>query len=308
MKLTDEERSSLDRVIVCINGKGGVLKTTLVANISGLLAASGYRVLAVDLDPQGNLAEDFGYTGDARDDDGRSLAQTLLFGGVAQPVRDVRPGLDVLVGGSALDQATAGLAARANKDPNGAKLALANVLASIASDYDMILLDCPPGDEMLQTAAVAAARWALVPVKTDKSSRKGLSAVAARLDAVLDINPTLDLLGVVLTAVGSGSTNVERRARGLVAEMLNSEEDIVFEPTVRHSEATAQATRERGLLVHELDAQVQDGPKWYEIRRGTAEAQVLAPQTASSVADDLHALTTALVERISQSEHEGADA
>ena len=139
-----------------------------------LLATSGYRVLVVDVDPQGNLAEDLGYTDDSRDAKGRSLAQALMFGGGAAPVVGVRTGLDVLVGGSVLDQATAGLSSRANKDPDGAKLALAQLLVPLAGGYDMILIDCPPGDETLQTAAVAAARWALVPVKTDKSSRKGL--------------------------------------------------------------------------------------------------------------------------------------
>lgn len=80
MGVGDLDRAALSRVIACINGKGGVLKTTLVANIGGLLASSGYRVLLVDLDPQGNLAEDLGYTGDDRDDEGRALAQALMFG------------------------------------------------------------------------------------------------------------------------------------------------------------------------------------------------------------------------------------
>jgi cellulose biosynthesis protein BcsQ len=110
-------------------GKGGVLKTTLTANVVGLTATSRYRVLVVDLDPQGNLAEDLGYTDDSRDGKGRSLAQALMFRGGAAPVLGVRTGLDVLVGGSVLDQATAGLSSRANKDPDGAKLALAQLLA-----------------------------------------------------------------------------------------------------------------------------------------------------------------------------------
>ena len=60
MKTQELNRRALDRVIAVINGKGGVLKTTLTANIGGMLASSGYRVLLVDLDPQGNLAEDLG--------------------------------------------------------------------------------------------------------------------------------------------------------------------------------------------------------------------------------------------------------
>ena len=295
-------RNALDRVIAVINGKGGVLKTTLTANIGGMLASSGYKVLLVDLDPQGNLAEDLGYTDTERDDQGKSLAQALLFGGGAEPLRNIRPNLDVFAGGLELDQATAGLVAKANKDREGAQLAVARILEPLAGNYDMILLDCPPGDETLQTAAVAAARWALVPVKTDKSSRKGLSAVAARLDGVIGINPSLDLLGVVLVDTGTGSHVIQREARDHIASLFNSDRDVAFEATVRHSEATAQATRERGLLVQELDEHVRKGPKWYEIRRGEATAEALAPRTASSVADDLFAITQELVARITAAE------
>lgn len=297
-------RSALDRVIAVINGKGGVLKTTLTANIGGMLASSGYRVLLVDLDPQGNLAEDLGYTDTDQDDQGKSLAQALLFGGGAAPIKDIRPNLDVFAGGQALDQATAGLVAKANRDPEGAKLALARILEPLAGSYDMILLDCPPGDETLQTAAVAAARWALVPVKTDKSSRKGLTAVAARLDAVLSLNPTLDLLGVVLVDTGTGSHVIQREARDHIATLFNADRDVAFNATVRHSEATAQATRERGLLVAELDEHVRKGPKWYEVRRGDAIAQNLAPRTASSVADDLFSITQEAVARITDAERQ----
>lgn len=295
-------RSALDRVIAVINGKGGVLKTTLTANVGGMLASNGYRVLLVDLDPQGNLAEDLGYTNDERDDEGQALAKALMFGGGAAPIRQVRANLDVFAGGLALDQATAGLAAKGNKDPQGAKLAVARLLEPIAGDYDMIIIDCPPGDETLQTAAVAAARWALVPVKTDKSSRKGLGAVAARLDGVLDINPSLDLLGVVLVDVGTSAHAVQREAREHIAALFNADHDVVLTATIRHSEATAQATRERGLLVHELDEHNRKGPKWYEIRRGSAAKQALSPRTASSVADDLVAITQEVVARITEAE------
>jgi len=303
---TSVDRAALSRVIAVINGKGGVLKTTLTSNIGGMLAASGYRVLLVDLDPQGNLAEDLGYTESDDNDEGRTLAQALSFGGTAEPVRGIRENLDVFAGGLALDRATAALAAQSNKDPDGAKLAVASLLTPLAADYDMILLDCPPGDETLQTAAVAAARWALVPVKTDKSSRKGLSAVATRLDAVLGVNPTLDLLGVVLVDVGTSAHVVQREARQHIAELFGSDTSVVFDATVRHSEATAQATRERGLLVYELDAANADGPKWFEVVRGTATAQALAPKTATSVADDLQAVTQEVVARITRAEEEGS--
>lgn len=293
---------ALTRVVALINSKGGVFKTTLVSNIGGLLAASGYKVLLVDLDPQGNVAEDLGYTNTEQDDEGRNLAQALTFGLPLEPVQEIRPNLDVAPGGAHLESAAAALNSRVSKDPVAAKLALATSLAPIAHQYDMILLDCPPGDGSLQTVAVAAARWLLIPVKSDASSRKGMAGVMNRLNAVLSDNPDLDLLGVVLTGIGQSATKVQQQARNAIAESFGGSGEIVFERTVRHAEATALATRERGLLVHELDDFVRNGPKWYEVVRGEAAAQALAPRSSTSVADDLVGVTEELVHRITEAE------
>ena len=294
---------ALHRVTAVINGKGGVFKTTLAANISGLLAESGYKVLLVDLDPQGNIAEDLGYTYGEIDDEGKNLAQALSFGDPITPVRDIRPNLDIIPGGTHLSMATAALASKATKDPIGAKLALATALAPLAGEYDMVLIDCPPGDETLQTAAAAAAKWLLVPTKTDGSSRKGMAAVASRLTSVMDVNEELELLGVVLVGVGANSTSVQRTAReGIATAFGGDADDVVFEKMVRHSEATALAIRERGVLVHELDDVVQSGPKWYEVVRGSAKAQEHAPKSAKEVAADLLAVCQEMVQRITEAE------
>jgi cellulose biosynthesis protein BcsQ len=296
------DRTQLERTIAVINGKGGVQKTTVAANVGGLLAASGYRVLLVDMDPQGNLAEDLGYTGTSIDDSGQALAASLTFGGPLVPATNVRQNLDVLIGGHHLDAAAAALSSRASKDTRGARLGLAQLLSAIAGNYDLVLIDCPPGNEPLQAAAAAAARWALVPVKTDQSSRKGLLEVARRLDGVVDINPGLDLLGVVLVGVGTTAHKVQETARAKISEELGGSERIL-KTTIRHSEATAQAARERGLLVHELDAEIRKGPTWWQIRRGEAGgAGSSGPKAAGSVADDLHALATEIVTRITATE------
>lgn len=294
-------RGALDRVVAVINGKGGVLKTTLVANIAGMLAASDYRVLVVDLDPQGNLAEDFGFTDSDSNDDGEALSVALMTRRAPDVLKNVRPNLDVLMGGGFLDDASAALSAKQGKDPAGAKLALARILEPLAENYDLILLDCPPGEEMLQTNAVAAARWALVPVKSDKSSRKGLSAVAKRLDAVLDVNPGLDLLGVVLVDVGTTSTRIIRETREDITKLFGRA-DVMLDTFVRHSDSTARAARERGMLVAELDEMVRSGPSWVQIRRGEADAADAGPRTAGSVADDLQHITEEIIGRVTAAE------
>src|SRR5437667_7385914 len=83
--------------VMVSNGKGGVLKTSLAANLSGLAAASGWRVLAVDLDPQGNLAGDLGVLD--RSDGGAGLFAAVAEHTPLEPLRAVRPGLDLVAGG-----------------------------------------------------------------------------------------------------------------------------------------------------------------------------------------------------------------
>jgi cellulose biosynthesis protein BcsQ len=301
--LNQIDRAALSRVIAVINGKGGVFKTTLTANIGGLLAQSGYRVLLVDLDPQGNLAEDLGYTSKEQNDDGKALAAAIAFDGPVTPVESGRENLDVLPGGPYLDSAAASLASRTQKDPDGAQLALARVLAPIAGDYDMIIIDCPPGNEPLQSAAVAAARYALIPVKTDLSSLKGMTAVAKRLDGVVKLNPTLDLLGVVLVGTAKSASKVQRVAREHVTELFGVD-TVLFPMTVRHAESTAQVTRQKGLLAHEVEKQVNSAPKWFEVLKGQADASEAGPRSAANVAGDLHAVTQEVIARIVAIENE----
>ena len=73
MTIPHVDRPALRRTIAVLNGKGGVGKTSLTANLSGLFADAGYRVLAIDLDPQGNLGNDLGYLGAVLGDGGAGL-------------------------------------------------------------------------------------------------------------------------------------------------------------------------------------------------------------------------------------------
>ena len=292
-------RASLSRVVVFINGKGGVGKTTVTANVAGLLAASGRRVLAVDLDPQGNLGRDLGYRRTERDDDGASLALALAQGAQVTPLEGVRERLDVLRGGAALDAASTALSVRPGEQAD----ALANVLVPLAGSYDLILIDAPPGNEALQNAAIAAARWVVVPSKADAASADGLALVASRIDRMLAANPGIDLLGVALFGIPVTSTAVRREARESIAALVG--EELVFETVVRHSDRFASDARKHGLLAHELDHHDEapgpvdaDPSPWWQLR-GRKPAPSNGPAHApATVAGDLHALTAEILERI----------
>lgn len=99
------------------------------------------------------------------------------------------------------------------------------------------------------------------------SSRKSVAAVAARMDSVFGLNPSLDLLGVVLVGNGTNSKQVHKVTSDHLTADFGTDE-VLFPMSIRHSEAAAQACRERELLAHELERELSKGPKWWEVLRG----------------------------------------
>ena len=281
--------------------------------IAGQFAQNPVKHLLVDLDYQANLGLDLGYQGKDGDDDGLALAQSLAYGVKPGVLKDVRPGLDVIVGGGHIDGAAAALVSKAAQGKlDEARLSVATMLEPIAGDYDIVLLDCPPGNDMLQSAAVAAARYVLIPVKTDDASLGGMRITAGRLDQVIDLNPDMDLLGVIVFGSGTTATNVRRESTAQIVEALGGAdadskirsqiEGLVFRSFLRHSEATAKKARGRGLLVHELDDQVKAAPKFWEQLKAGIKPESAGPASAEGVADDLQAITAELVARIQEKE------
>lgn len=246
------DRNALSRVIAMINGKGGVGKTTLTAHVAGELARQGYEVLVVDMDPGAGLATDLGYQRTGVDDEGHSLRVALETGATVRVIKGVRENLDVIVGGEELFDASHHLASRVGKKPDP-RLALARVLSPIADPYDIVLLDCPPGDDTLQNAALSAARWAIVPTRGDTASKRGMRGVERRLEQIVEINPDIDLLGVTLFDIDVSATMVQRDAREDIAEVIG-EVDDAFTTYIRHAPSPAQQARRKGCLVYDLKA------------------------------------------------------
>lgn len=283
----------LSRVVAVINGKGGVLKTSIVANVAGCLAAAGMRILVVDLDISGNLKLDFGLTGDASDDSGKGVVDAVWTGEPLPIVADVRDGLDFVFGGRALEM-LGQLAKSTTADdlPSGSVPGeFARRLADVAEDYDLILLDCPPGNGDLQDMALAATRWVLIPTKTDQASWDGLLAVGPRVKRARRDNPALTYLGVVVTAHNPAATRVQRNTKARLEEV--GETVPLLTSFIRHSETAAHDCRSRGQLAHELarDAVASKAHRLKVLRSrrepGAAGNVITLPTALSGTADSL---------------------
>ena len=238
------------RVVAIANGKGGVGKTTLTAGLAGQLAASGSRVLVVDTDPQANLARDLGYAAG----DGSNLSLAITHGLPLELTRSVRDRLDVVPGGPALWDVAPAFTARGAR---GATLpGLGSALDKVkqekkGADYDVVLVDTPPGEPILQELVFAAADFLIIPTRSDEASLDGLVVVAQRFAAARAVNPDLTLLGVVLFGVRAGSTRMIARVRTALQETLGDAAPV-FPTSIRYLESAAVDMRSRGVLPHEL--------------------------------------------------------
>lgn len=210
----------------------------------------------------------------------------------------MRKNLDVVAGGSFLNRAEQFLQ---NQTDNDTRLALARALAPIAGDYDLIAIDCPPGNRGLQLTAAAAARFLFIPTKTDEGGLNGLKITAGIIGEVADINPNVELLGVVIFGSLASAKNVRREYRNDVASSLGVDVDseVIFTSFVREADSTAYWARRGGLLAHELEEKVAKRPKWWELKRAGKQAVNDGPASATTVADDMAAIVDEFTARFS---------
>ena len=232
--------------------KGGVGKTSTTAAIAGLAANSGWRVLAIDMDPQGNLSREFGY-GD-RSDKGEALFQSVVAGQPLKVLQDVRPNLDVIPGGSRTRDMGEVLMIQAIRDQGAAYSALDRAVSTVAASYDLVVVDCPPGESAIHQALTLLAHYIVVPTPGDAASRDGIIDVLNQIaDAwETESNPDVELLGVVITMMPAGYTAMDRKIREDLAKVLSSDIHL-FTPSIRFAKKVAVDQRERGIQSYEYE-------------------------------------------------------
>ena len=179
------------RVIAFANQKGGVAKTTTTLNLGVALAEKGKRVMAVDLDPQGNLTMSQGWNPDEIE---RSMFDVLVH---KLPISEIVQTSEIDVAVSSIDLAGAELAL---SSMIGRERALEKALAPVLDNYDYILLDTPPSLGLLTINALVASSGVIVPVQCEYLSLRGLVQLENTLSMIREnLNPTVEIQGILPT-------------------------------------------------------------------------------------------------------------
>ncbi len=226
---TVTEETSLQRVIVFANQKGGVAKTTTTLNLGVAFKEQGYRVLVIDLDPQGNLTMSQGMNPDAIE---RSMFDVLVH---RLPITEIIHRAEVDVAVSSIDLAGAELALSAMI---GRERALEKALLEVRDSYDFIMIDTPPSLGLLTVNAFVAATGVIVPVQCEYLSLRGLVQLENTLAMVREnLNPEVRIEGILPTMFDVRTLHA-REAIEILEENFG---ELVFKTRIRKTVRYAEA-------------------------------------------------------------------
>ena len=197
MYLPHRSRGEHLQTIAVTNFKGGSGKTTTAAHLAQFFALRGYRVLAVDLDPQASMSALFGYQPEFDVGDNQTLYGAIRYDEQQRPLAEIVrstyfPGLDLVPGNLELhefEHATPKMLAALGRDPRDLFFArVAKALATVDDKYDLVIIDCPPQLGFLTLSALCAATSVLItvhPQMLDLASMNQFLAMAADLLSVV---------------------------------------------------------------------------------------------------------------------------
>ena len=205
----------MGRIIAIANQKGGVGKTTTAINLSSSLASMNKKVLALDMDPQGNMTSGLG----VGKDEVEKTVYDLIIGNA--PInecifKDALENLDMLPSNIDLSAAEIELIGVENKE-----YILKSEVEKVKDEYDFIVIDCPPALSMLTINAMTTADSIIVPIQCEYYALEGLSQLIHTIELVQErLNPKLEIEGVVFTMYDA-RTNLSLQVVENVKDNLN---------------------------------------------------------------------------------------
>jgi chromosome partitioning protein len=222
----------LPRVLAIANQKGGVGKTTTAVNLGSALAEAGYRLLVVDLDPQGNATTGLGVN--PRDLD-RSVYDVIMNGAPLEDCIEATSLKNLFVAPSMIDLAGAEIEL---VPAMSRELRLRRAVDAVRDDYDVVLIDCPPSLGLLTVNGLAAADDVLVPIQCEYYALEGLGQLLRNVGLVrTNLNPTLEVRGIVLTMYDARTRLADQVVAEVRAHFGARVYETVVPRTVRLSEA-----------------------------------------------------------------------
>jgi chromosome partitioning protein len=217
------------RVIAFANQKGGVAKTKKTLNLAVALKEQGFNVLAIDLDPQGNLTMSQGWNPDEIE---RSMFDVLVH---QLPVQEIIRPAEIDVAVSSIDLAGAELAL---SSMIGRERALAKALASVKGIYDYILIDTPPSLGLLTINALVASDGVIVPVQCEYLSLRGLVQLENTLSMIREnLNPDVEIDGILPTMYDKRLLHSKEAVEILKENFGDLVYKTLIRKTIRYAEA-----------------------------------------------------------------------
>jgi chromosome partitioning protein len=216
-------------VIAFANQKGGVAKTTTTLNLAVAFAESGYRVLCVDLDPQGNLTMSQGIDPDKVE---KSLYDVLVND---MPISEIIQKREIDIAVASIDLAGAEIAMSTKI---GRERSLEKALKEVSGDYDFVCIDTPPSLGLLTINALTAANKVIVPVQCEYLSMRGLVQLQNTLKMIQEnLNPDVKIEGILPTMLDSRTVH----AKEAVEILEENFGDLVFKSRIRKAIKFAEA-------------------------------------------------------------------
>ena len=224
-----EEPVKTAEVIAFANQKGGVAKTTTTLNLAVAFAESGYRVLCIDLDPQGNLTMSQGIDPDKVE---KSLYDVLVND---MPISEIIVKREIDIAVASIDLAGAEIAMSTKI---GRERSLEKALKEVHGDYDFVCIDTPPSLGLLTINALTAANKVIVPVQCEYLSMRGLVQLQNTLRMIQEnLNPDVRIEGILPTMLDSRTIH----AKEAVEILEENFGDLVFRSRIKKAIKFAEA-------------------------------------------------------------------